>query len=93
MNKIVHRKYMLGYRMDVTLWGEHHHVEWKELANCCSIVVNLILAIKGGHVAKFNAKSIEIISKNNILINLDIEESHKITIWFEKYAFMLHPHP
>ena len=84
MNKIVHIKDMLGYSMDVTLWGEHHHVEGKELASLCFTVDNLILEIKGGHVLEFNGKPIGIISKTNILINLDIIESHKLTIWFEK---------
>jgi len=54
---------MSGYSVDVTLRGEHYHVEGKELAKLFSSSNHLVLTIKGGCIAKFNGKTIGIISK------------------------------
>jgi len=57
---------MLGYSIDMTLWGEHCRVEGGELPNVCFVVSHPIQAIKGGCVAEFNDKTIGTISKTNI---------------------------
>ena len=65
--------------MDVTLWGEHCHVESQELSTLHSENAHPVLAIKGVRVAEFNGKIVGTISKSIVLTDPDIPEKHKLT--------------
>ena len=70
--------------MDVTLWGEHCHIQGKEISTLFSAGTKPILATKGGHVTEFNGKIIGTMSKSIVLINPYIQQRHKLQMWSEK---------
>ena len=81
---IIHVKDMSSYSIDVTLWGEHCHIQGKEISTLFSVGTKPILAIKGGRVAEFNGKTIGTMSKSIVLINPNIQQRHKLQMWLEK---------
>ena len=79
--------------MDVTLWGEHCHVEGQELSTLCYEYAHPVLAIKRGRVAEFNGKTVGTTSKSIAIINPDIPKITNSPNGLINRASILHPHP
>ena len=80
---------MSGYRIDITLWGEHYQIEGVELANLRGLPTPLAIAIKGGLVTYFNGKTIGTISNTTVFINPKVEDISLLQKWFNDNGFHL----
>ena len=63
---------MSGYGIDITLWGEHCHTSGKQVVELTSSGALTMLAIKGGHIAKFNGRTVGTISTTNLVLDPSI---------------------
>ena len=82
IHHIIGLRDMLGYRIDILLWGEHYQIEGAQLANLRGLDTPQTLAIKCGCVTKFNGRTVGTISNTNLFINPIIEENFLLQTWF-----------
>ena len=57
------------------------------LASLYSSDLPTILAIKGGHLTDYNGKTIGSVPSSTILINPDIEATHRLQKWYTDHGF------
>lgn len=85
--KNLNLKDMLGYNIDVSLWGDYYHSKGNKLYELWYSDIPLLLTIKGGRVVEFNEMAIGTISTNNFLINPYDLETWQLQLWFHETNF------
>ena len=78
---------MLGYSIDITIWGDHFQIEGVELAYLRGLPTPVAVAIKGSRVTNFNGKNVGTISNTNVFINPEIEQTSVLQNWFHENGF------
>ena len=80
---------MLGYSIDITIWGEHCQIEGAKPANLRGLPTPPAVAIKGGRVTKINGKTVGTISNTIVFINPEIEQTLVLQNRFHENGFRL----
>ena len=75
------------FSIDVTLCSHHCHTKGSHVASLYSSDPPPVLAIKGVRLTDYNGKTIESVPSSTILINPDIEETHRLQKWYTDHGF------
>ena len=75
------------FRIDVTLWGHHCHIEGSHVASLYSSDPPPVLAIKGARLTDYNGKTIGSVPSSIVLINPNIEVTHLLQTWYTDHGF------
>lgn len=75
---------MSCYSVDITLRGDHCHTLGKQLVELTSYGTSTMLAIKAGHIAEFNERTIGTISTTSRVLDPAIPYTKQLQSWFHQ---------
>ncbi|KAL2945170.1 Replication protein A 70 kDa DNA-binding subunit A [Bienertia sinuspersici] len=82
--RIINLKDMSGRSIELTLWGDFCNREGQQLQELFDSGHFPVVAVKAAKVNDFSGKSVGTISSTQLFINLDIPETHNLTVWFHR---------